>query len=311
MSADRPRPIVLEIARIGLEIRPSDPEIQMVAQPAHIPFLTPTPGADCASVLLGPTPYRVARLRAANKLTSDLGCIWRLEECGDGRLLTFRSPIFGADPYLLVEFDRDYSFGQGETILGGPHLAEGKMYPFVHPFDEVVFLARLSRGRGVLVHACGVSVQGRGLLFLGTAGSGKSTMACIWRGRRGVSVLSDDRIVVRADGSGYRIFGTPWHTDCECEPPGSVPLEAIFILEQAPRNRILDLPQSSVVGQFMVRSFAAMWDHEGLDFAVQFLTDISRRVPVRRLQFLADDSAVDFVLSTLSGSEENEKKRRR
>ena len=104
-------------------------------------------------------------------------------------------------------------------------------------------------------------------LLLGTSGAGKSTSARLWAQRPGVTVLSDDRIVVRADGDDYRIYGTPWHGDAGYESPGSAPLAAVFILEQAPRNRVLDLTPASAVSQMMVRAFPAMWDQRGLDFA--------------------------------------------
>ena len=301
MAVDPRRRLVLEIAGLGLEVRTIDPKIQVVADPAHIPFLVHAGGSDCSTVVLAPTPDRICRRRG--KGLPELSCIWRLEESEAGRLLTFRSPVFGADPYLAVEFDEDYRRGYGETLLGGPHLAEGRMRPFVHPFDEVIFLARLSRGRGVLVHACGISYHGRGILFLGTSGSGKSTTAQLWQAREDVTVLSDDRIVIRPDGDGYRIYGTPWHGDAACEEPGSAPLEAVFILEQAPRNRIQEMTPSSAVAQMMVRAFPAMWDRHGLDYAVRFLTALAEQLPVHRLYFMADPSSTEAVLATLEQSE--------
>ena len=297
MSAASSRRLVLEIARIGLEVRAADPEIQVIAEPSHIPFLAKRSGDDCASIVLGTTPHRMAR--RSGKSACDVGCVWRLEEIDGGHLLTFRSPLFGADPYLAVEFDKDYARGRGETLLGGPHLIDGRMYPFVYPFDEVLFLARLARRRGVLVHACGLSYHGRGILFLGTSASGKSTMAQLWQGREGVTILSDDRVVIRAEDDGYRIFGTPWHSDAGCEAHGSAPLAAVFILEQAPRNAIQPMTASAAVTQMMVRAFPAMWDHEGLDFAVRFLARLAERVPVRRLHFVSDTSAADSVLDVL------------
>jgi hypothetical protein len=233
----------------------------------------------------------------------DTGSVWRLEELGDNRLLTFRSPLFGRDPYLSVEFDREYARGIGETLVGGPILAAGELHPFVYPFDEVVFLARLSRGRGVLVHACGLALGGRGLLFLGTSGAGKSTTARLWKERGGVTILSDDRIVIRAEGDGYRIYGTPWHGDAGWETPASARLDGVFILEQAPRNRVQDLKPSGAVAQMMVRAFPAMWDQPGLEFAVRFLAGLAEKVPVRRLQFLPDRTAVDCVLSSIEEGE--------
>ena len=270
MPADGGRPLVLEVARIGLEVRAADPDLRLVAEPAHLPFLTETTVEDCSSVTLGPASGRQAR-RASGKMLFDTGSVWRLEELGDNRLLTFRSPMFGRDPYLSVEFDREYGRGVGETLVGGPILAAGELHPFIYPFDEVVFLARLSRGRGVLVRACGLALGGRGLLFLGTSGAGKSTTARLWKERGGVTILSDDRIVIRAEGDGYRIYGTPWHGEAGWETPASARLDGVFILEQAPRNRVQELKPSSAVAQMMVRAFPAMWDQPGLEFAVQFL----------------------------------------
>jgi hypothetical protein len=295
--------LILEIARIGLKVQAADPAMRIVAEPAHLPFLVESAGSDCSSILLGAATGR-ARRRPSGKTLFETGSVWRLEEVGDSHLLTFRSPLFGKEPYLSVEFDREYREGHGETLVDGPVLLAGELHPFVYPFDEVVFLARLARGRGVLVHACGVALQGRGLLFLGTSGAGKSTIAKLWSERGGAVILSDDRIVIRAEGAGYRIYGTPWHGEAGLEAPVAVPLEAVFILEQAPRNRLLDMIPSQAVAQMMVRAFPAMWDQQGLEFAVRFLADLSGRLPVRRLQFLPERSAVDCVLDSLDGRED-------
>jgi hypothetical protein len=298
MPPDRARPLVLEVARIGLQVAVADPEIRLVAEPSHVPFLVDSPGDDHASVILEAS-RGAARRRRPGRTLFDTGAVWRLEEVGENHLLTFRSPLFGPEPYLSVEFDRDYREGRGETLAGGPLLAGGEMHPFVYPFDEVIFLARLSRARGVLVHACGLSIGGRGLLFLGTSGAGKSTTAKLWTERGGVMILSDDRIAIRHDGSGFRIYGTPWHGEAGLEAPVSAPLDAVFILEQGARNRLEELTPTAAVAQMMVRAFPAMWDQQGLEFAVRFLADLAGRVPVRRLQFLPEPSAVACVLAAL------------
>ncbi len=301
MRPDRAAPLILEVAGIGLRVCPTDPAVKLITTPSHLPFLAGEPGRDCASVEIAARGGRAAS-RARGKTIFDTGSVWRLEEVGENRLLTFRSALYGKEPYLAVEFDREFDQGHGETLVGGPILAAGEMHPFVYPFDEVVFLARLSRGRGVLVHACGLTVDGRGLLFLGTSGAGKSTTARLWLERGGVTVLSDDRIAVRADGDGYRIFGTPWHGEAGLEAPISAPLDAVFILEQAPRTQIVELAPAGAVAQMMVRAFPAMWEQEGLEFAVRFLSDLVERVPVRKLRFVPDRSAIDVVLGFVGKS---------
>jgi hypothetical protein len=294
--------MVLEVAGIGLEVKPADAAIRLVTDAAHEAFLSPDPGGDCATVVLAQVGSgRPARPRG--RTVFDTGTVWRLEETSEGQLLTLRSPLYGNEPYLAVEFDADYAIGRGETVEGGPHLLAGTMHPFVYPFDEVVYLARLSRGRGVLVHGCGLIWEGRGILLLGTSGAGKSTSARLWAQRPGVTILSDDRIVVRADADadGYRIYGTPWHGDAGYESPVSAPLDAVFVLEQAPRNRVIDLSSAAAVSQMMVRAFPAMWDQRGLEFAVTFLSQMTTRLPVRRLQFLPDTSMIECVVAAMAG----------
>jgi len=298
MRPDRPRPLILEVAGIGLQVCPADPAVTLIAGPSHLPFLAGAPGRDCASVEIAARGGRPAP-RTRGKTIFETGSVWRLEEVGENRLLTFRSAVYGREPYLAVEFDREFDQGRGETLVGGPLLAAGEMHPFVYPFDEVVFLARLSRARGVLVHACGLTVDGQGVLFLGTSGAGKSTTARMWQERGGVTILSDDRIVLRTEGDGYRIYGTPWHGEAGLEAAVSAPLRAVFILEQAPRTRLVEIAPASAVAQMMVRAFPAMWDQDGLEFAVRFLSDLVQRVPVRKLQFLPDRTAVDTILAAM------------
>ena len=83
-----------------------------------------------------------------------------------------------------------------------PDLKSGDLYvtgdppqdtdPLGYPLNQVLWILLLSQGRGVLFHACGIDDDGRGYLFLGNSGDGKSTTARLWFDH-GVTVLNDDR----------------------------------------------------------------------------------------------------------------------
>jgi hypothetical protein len=63
-------------------------------------------------------------------------------------------------------------------------------------------LGALLHQRGLLpLHANGIEIEGRAVLFLGHSGAGKSTMAA-WFHDRGFRILSDDVCVVTMDGQG-------------------------------------------------------------------------------------------------------------
>ena len=91
------------------------------------------------------------------------------------------------------------------------------------------------------MHACGVSldVRNKGLLFAGMSGAGKSTLTRLWQKHAGLTILSDDRVILRNKAESYRIYGTPWHGDALGASARSVPLDRIFILKQASKNKLI------------------------------------------------------------------------
>ena len=65
----------------------------------------------------------------------------------------------------------------------------------------------LGKGRGVLVHSCGIDVNGDGYLFAGNSTNGKSTLAELWKDHG--KILNDDRIVIRFWDGQFWMYSTP------------------------------------------------------------------------------------------------------
>ena len=126
------------------------------------------------------------------------GGLWSLYAEPSGYRFSFLSPLLGMTPYKEAWFDAEFS--RGRVLLSRRYFdTQRPVYPLEYPLDELLMIHRLSRGEGVEVHAVGISdEQGRGHLFLGHSGAGKSTTARLWLDRPGVRILSDDRIILRA-----------------------------------------------------------------------------------------------------------------
>lgn len=75
---------------------------------------------------------------------------------------------------------------------------------------HLIIISILHRYDGVLIHSSGVILNGEGVIFAGISGAGKTTISKLWRERDGVAILSDDRIIIRKERSGYFAYGTPW-----------------------------------------------------------------------------------------------------
>jgi len=206
--------------------------------------------------------------------------------------------------YRLAVFNSSFEEGdlfvqRDETIPADRRASETALDPLQYPLGELMIINHLAQGhKGVILHALGIEDGGRGLLFCGVSGAGKSTMGNLWKGT-GVTLLSDDRIIVRRNDRGYVMHGTPWHGDAHIASPGSAPLEKIFFLSSAPRNYVKKLSVSEAATRLIVRCFPPFYDHVGMSSALEFLAILAEEVPCYHLGFVPDSEVVDFVRGLL------------
>jgi hypothetical protein len=190
-----------------------------------------------------------------------------------------------------------YYYPQGDPLPEqSPLNSPGPMSfdPFSGYLDELLMINFLARGRGVIFHACGVVDEGRGLMFLGVSGAGKSTIAELWKQRQ-VTLLSDDRIIVRWPEGQFKMYGTPWHGDARIASPESAPLERLYLIEHASRNYVRDLSPADAAARMLVRCFPPFYDGEGMAFILEFFSRLAEEIPCYELGFVPDASAIDFV----------------
>ncbi len=227
-----------------------------------------------------------------DELIFDSGAVWQLFREPHGYRIECRSDTFGTDPYKIATFNDDFTRG---TISIKPEAAYRN--PLDYPLDEVLIANLLGRGRGVEIHSCGViDQQGRGHLFAGVSGAGKTTTARLWDGaHRGI--VSDDRVIIRERDGAMWMFGTPWHGEAELSMPGGAPLAGVYLLVQADENALVELDRAEAVARLFRCAFPLFYDAASLDFTLSFLERIAASVPVRELRFTRDRSVVDLVLA--------------
>ena len=90
------------------------------------------------------------------------------------------------------------------------------------------------------MHSSVVMNAGKGYMFLGKSGTGKSTHSKLWiRNIPGTELLNDDNPILRLmpDGSA-QVFGSPWSGKTPCYKAKDVHVGAIVRIKQAPYNKI-------------------------------------------------------------------------
>jgi hypothetical protein len=223
------------------------------------------------------------------------GGLWRLFSESNGYRFYFSTPFLGSAPYKAAWFDP--KFRRGELVLFRPYFDPVKaIYPLEYPLDELLMIHRLACGEGVETHAVGiVDNAGRGHLFLGHSGAGKSTTARLWKSESGAHILSDDRIIVRLRDGRVWMYGTPWHGDAGIASPSCAPLSRIYLLEHSSRTELVGLSPGRAAAELLARSFVPHHSPEGLQFTLRFLDRVAREIPCSIFRFLPDKSAVEAI----------------
>lgn len=294
----------LRIGDIGIALASGDLELMPAVQGAIERFLVNGQHAADARVSAA---WGQLRQPAGGRIF-DSGALWQLFRQGEDYVFDFTSPIYGPVPYKRARFNPDFTCG--EVFLHRDYFDPGApAFPLEYPLDEVLMTHLLARGRGIEVHACGVEdVDGRGYLFLGQSGDGKTTTARLWEkvGQAsacqassqkggGVLVLSDDRIILRCLDGKIWMYGTPWHGEADLASPVRTPLTQVFFLGRGARNEVVPLRQPEAVARLVAGSFIPFYDAAGLDFTLEFLQQVTRAVPCMEFRFVPDGRAVDFV----------------
>ena len=269
----------IRIGEITLSLT-SDVKADLTIDPAYLPFTS----SDKPDINLR-LRHGIFESPTGNKVF-DCPPIWNLARKGD----TSAVRIFPGITSLTSTLVFRRTLREADLYLTG-EAAD----PFHGPAIELLMINYLARGKGLIVHGCGVAREGRGFLFVGDSGAGKSTMARLWTGEHGVEVLSDDRTIVRKMGDGFRIYGTPWHGEGKFGSPGSARVEKIFFIAHGEENGVRDMRAVDAASRLLACSFPPYWDPEGMAFTLGFIGELTAGATCRELSFRPERGVVGFL----------------
>lgn len=162
-------------------------------------------------------------------------------------------------------------------------------------FSAYVFYTHAVRKQTLWIHSATIETNGKGVLFLGPSGIGKTTQAELWEKYRGASIINGDVGFVQRTKEGYLAWGTPWHGSSPYCINTSVPLKALVVLKQAPVNQLRELCGFEKVAEVSGSIMYPNWMPDGRELCADTLNHLLSDLPVYRLDNRADLQAVELL----------------
>ena len=153
------------------------------------------------------------------------------------------------------------------------------------------------------MHSSVVMNDGKGYMFLGKSGTGKSTHTRLWLNHiPGCELLNDDNPIVRITDDGIaRVYGSPWSGKTPCYKAKEVPIGAIVQLSQAPHNSIRRLHPVQAYATLMGSASAFRPIKKLADGWHSTMEALSAKTPFYHLECLPDEAAAQLSFSTIHG----------
>ena len=217
-----------------------------------------------------------------------------MERAGRVEQLRYITPDGRCRSTVRIEGQRGDFFKRG---FEGPFGPDDHFGP---PLARLIF-ARLLADRGrAIAHAAGVVIEGQGVLLGAVSGGGKTTLSNLVQ-REGITVLSDERVVVGLNDDGApTLWGTPWPGDGGQALPGPAPLTRLLFLEHAGANEAAPLRPAAALGRLLSLCTLPYWNREATRSAVDGVARAIAGLPTETLRFVPDRSAVDYLRSLLT-----------
>jgi hypothetical protein len=232
------------------------------------------------------------------------GIAWMMQEDEDGYRLNFHKSDTGlihtvarsdtGTTYVRIYVQQDAA--PPESVSPGS-LHDQLPSPVSYPLDQLLLMNHLSLRGGIIVHAAGAVVGGKALIFAGASGGGKSTISrSFMDAGLGDSLLSDDRVVLRAEASGRSsrstgerghivAWGTPWAGDAQVARNASASLGALLFLVKGQENELVSLHSGAAMRRLMPVVSCPWYDSERLPGVLDTCSRIVEAFPCYDLRF--------------------------
>ena len=220
---------------------------------------------------------------------------WSVHRNGDDMFLctTFAPSAGKKGVYLRFS----YNSPEWEMVFD-PSVKEAD--PMEYPLDGLILYYLTVIHGDIFIHASAVSLNGKGYLFSGVSGKGKSTMSLLWQ-EKGARVIHDDRLIIRRSATGFVMYNTPVYQN---EEPREESLNSVFLISHGTCDHVTEIRGAAAVSRLMANCIQHNWEHNLTSRLLNSVNSLCSEVPLYELRFLPHKEVVDYILSIGGGMKE-------
>ncbi len=230
------------------------------------------------------------------------GQTWSMFRSGDGYFVSLHPHDF-KEPIWIAKTNKDFSsidIFYHKEATSGENENSVITNPVNYPLDQILLMHFLATRDGVLIHSAGAEIDGKGCIFPGKSGAGKSTISRQLAQLAMANLLSDDRMIIRKTKRGYRAYGTPWPGDAGIAENKEVPLFGIFFIKHGNDNRIREISPKEAIERFFSVTSIPWYDKEMMQVALTTLERLAFNVPSYEFSFKPHRDAADTLRQFVS-----------
>ncbi len=227
--------------------------------------------------------------------------------------------LYVPDSMFTIKKVTGNKFTMGDSLVSGyfkPLTGKGKLIvkevltsgPLRRVLEQVLYQAYYSacsikKSDSVLIHSAGVIAGGRGFLFTGASGTGKSTIA---RLSRQYHVLNDEICLLEFRENRVILHGTPFNGYFREKKPGSAELDTVFLINHGSNHYISRTKKPDAVKNLAREIIPPVTLNEELGAEIfPRMIDIASRIyecaSIMRLNFTPDPLFWEKIQTTTFG----------
>lgn len=174
------------------------------------------------------------------------------------------------------------------------------------PYYELTGILRcicekiLEEYNGFFLHCSCLMYDGKAIIFTAKSGTGKSTHARLWREIFGykVTMINDDKPIVRYIDNNFIIYGTPWNGKHSLSNNIKAPIKAIYYLHQAKENKVVKCDPISSISKILSQTILPD-NKKIMNNLLDMMEKLVCNIPMFDLYCNISDDAVYTVLDSL------------